>query len=105
MQTVSALGTFILAMVQNPDVQKKAQAELMAVVGPVRLPEYEDEPSLPYICAVVKECLRWRSVGPLGVPHRVIQDDEYRGYHIPKGSIIIPNIWCAHSRGSSMITV
>ena len=76
-----------------PDVQKKAQEELMAIVGPNRLPEYEDEQSLPYIRAVAKECLRWRSVVPLGVPHRALEEDEYCGFRIPKGSIVISNIW------------
>ena len=76
-----------------PEVQKKAQEELMAVVGPDRLPEYEDQDSLPYLRAVMKECLRWRAVVPLGLPHRAIEDDEYRGYLIPKGSIVIYNIW------------
>ena len=80
-------------MIMFPDVQKKAQAELMAVVGPNRLPEYEDVQSLPYIRAIVKECLRWRSVVPLGIPHRVLEDDEYRGFHIPKGAIVLTNIW------------
>ena len=80
-------------MIMFPDVQKKAQAELMAVVGPNRLPEYEDVQSLPYIRAIAKECLRWRSVVPLGIPHRVLEDDEYRGFHIPKGAIVLTNIW------------
>ena len=80
-------------MTMFPDVQKKAHEELMAVVGPNRLPEYEDEPSLPYLRAVVKECLRWRSVVPLGIPHRALEEDEYRGFRIPKGSIVISNIW------------
>ena len=82
-------------MTMFPDVQKKAHEELMAVVGPNRLPEYEDEPSLPYIRAVAKELLRWRSVVPYGIPHRSLEDDEYRGYLIPKGSIVVSNIWCA----------
>ena len=76
-----------------PDVQRKAQEELMAVVGPDRLPEYTDQDSLPYVCAVIKECIRWRSVAPLGLPHYVMQDDEYRGYFIPKGSSVVYNIW------------
>ena len=80
-------------MVLFPEVQKKAQAELMAVVGPNRLPEHDDEQSLPYIRALAKECLRWRSVAPLGFPHRVLEDDEYRGYRIPKGSMVISNLW------------
>ena len=84
-------------MTMFPDIQKKAQAELMAVVGPNRLPEYDDEPSLPYIRALAKECLRWRSVVPLGLPHRPLEEDEYRGFRIPKGSIVLANIWCVPS--------
>ena len=30
----------------------------------------------------------------IGVPHRVQADDVYRGYDIPEGAMIIPNIWC-----------
>ena len=53
-------------MALYPEVQKKAQAEIDAVVGPVRLPEFEDRPSLPYINAVIKELMRWNLVLPLG---------------------------------------
>ena len=28
-----------------------------------------------------------------GVPHRVTEDDLHDGYYIPKGSLIVPNIW------------
>jgi len=27
------------------------------------------------------------------VPHRVIQDDIHEGFFIPKGSVVIPNVW------------
>lgn len=29
----------------------------------------------------------------LGVPHRVMEDNIHEGYLIPKGSLVIPNIW------------
>ncbi|OAX35253.1 cytochrome P450 [Rhizopogon vinicolor AM-OR11-026] len=76
-----------------PDVQKKAQAEIDAVVGPDRLPSFADRDSLPYVEALTKEVLRWNAVVPTGVPHRVMEDDIHDGYYIPKGSLIIPNIW------------
>lgn len=28
-----------------------------------------------------------------GIPHYLTQDDEYNGYHIPKGSVIHPLEW------------
>ena len=60
------MQTLFLVMALYPEVQKKAQAEIDAVVGPDRLPGFEDRPSLPYINAVVKELMRWNLVAPLG---------------------------------------
>ncbi|THH16045.1 hypothetical protein EW146_g4546 [Bondarzewia mesenterica] len=95
--TMSALETFCLAMILHPEAQKKAQAEIDAVIGHDRLPNFEDENSLPYVNALVKEVLRWRPVVPLvpaglaAAPHRLISDDVYKGYYIPAGSIVIGN--------------
>jgi cytochrome P450 len=55
-------------MALYPEVQKKAQAEIDIVVGPNRLPDFEDRPSLPYINAIIKELMRWHLVLPLGEP-------------------------------------
>jgi cytochrome P450 len=60
--------TLFLAMALYPEVQKKAQAEIDAVVGPDRLPDFHDRPSLPYINAIVKESSRWNLVAPLSMP-------------------------------------
>jgi hypothetical protein len=99
-------------MALYPEVQKKAQAEIDAVVGPNRLPDFNDRPSLPYINAVVKESSRWNLVAPFGepfviiiqvvtiiltssegIPHMATNDDEYNGFYIPKGTIMICNAW------------
>jgi len=93
--TPSTLSSFILAMTLHPAVQERAQAELDAVIGGswARFPTFADRPNLPYINAIVLELLRWNPAVPLGLPHRVTQDDVYRGYRIPKGTIVWPNIW------------
>ncbi|KAF5359385.1 hypothetical protein D9756_003620 [Leucocoprinus leucothites] len=90
--TVSTVHSFFLAMCLYPEVQKKAQTELDMVLGG-RLPEFNDKESLPYITAMVKESLRWQQVAPLGVPHMATEADEYNGYYIPKGTIVIGNAW------------
>lgn len=71
-------------MVLYPNAQKLAQQELDKVCGTDRLPTIEDWASLPYIRKCVKETLRWMPTAILGLPHAVTQDDEYRGYKIPK---------------------
>ncbi|KAJ7855065.1 cytochrome P450 [Mycena leptocephala] len=91
--TVSALGTFILAMLYNPEAQKKAQAEIDSVVQKGHLPDFDDEESLPYVSAVVKEVLRWRAVTPIGIPHFLPVDDDYQGYRLPAGSMVMANVW------------
>ncbi|CUA76537.1 O-methylsterigmatocystin oxidoreductase [Rhizoctonia solani] len=90
--SVSVLRTFIIAMAMHPDVQAKAQAEIDSIIG-LRLPELSDQCSLPYARCVIKEVIRWRIPAPLALPHSCIQDDTYKGYHIPKGAIVIGNIW------------
>ena len=57
---------FMLAMTLYPDVQRRAQAEIDAVVGRDRIPKVSDRESLPYIEAIVKEVVRWRPIDPLG---------------------------------------
>jgi len=89
----ASVQAFFLAMVLFPEVQRRAQAELDKVIGPDRLPLFTDRPFLPYIEAVVRETLRWHLVTPLGVPHYSTEDDEYKGYYIPKGSVVIGNAW------------
>ena len=80
-------------MVVYPETQARAHAELDAVVGRTRPPNFADQPHLPYIRAMVKEVLRWRTNGPLGVPHLSTDDDWYEGMFIPKGTICIANAW------------
>ncbi|KAJ6007266.1 hypothetical protein N7540_011242 [Penicillium herquei] len=91
--TVCSIEAFFLAMTLYPEVQRKAQDEIDRVVGVGRLPKMADRPSLPYIEAVVKETLRWHPVAPMGIPHMSVEDDMYDGLFIPKGSLIMPNIW------------
>ncbi|KAJ7142243.1 cytochrome P450 [Mycena epipterygia] len=91
--TVAALSTFFLAMLTNPEAQRQAQMEIDMVIGQGQLPVFNDEQSLPYVSALVKEVLRWKPVAPIGVPQFLSVEDEYRGYRLPAGSIIIGNIW------------
>ncbi|CAE6409771.1 unnamed protein product [Rhizoctonia solani] len=84
---------FVLAMALYPEVQAKAQQEIDTIIGPNRLPNFSDRTKLPYIERLLLEVLRWQPGIPLGAPHVCTEDDEYRGYRIPKGAIVLGNIW------------
>ena len=91
--TSSQMAWWTLAMLAYPEAQARAHAELDAIVGRARPPTFADRPHLPYICAMVKELLRWRPVAPLIAPHRTLEDDWYDGMFIPKGTNCIANAW------------
>ncbi|KLO07676.1 cytochrome P450 [Schizopora paradoxa] len=57
--------------------------------------------SLPYVRAICTEVLRWETILPFAVPHLLTEEDEYKGYCIPSGTWIFPNIW-AISRNSDI---
>ncbi|CRG92366.1 Vitamin D 25-hydroxylase [Talaromyces islandicus] len=85
--------SFIQAMTKWTEVQKKAQQEIDSLIGEDRTPTWEDYGRLSYVAALVKECVRWRPVAPLGMPHFLDQDVWVDGKFLPKGTILVLNIW------------
>jgi cytochrome P450 len=51
-----------------PETVKKAHEELDRVVGD-SMPQFSDSSQLPYIRAMIKEVLRWRSVSNDHIRH------------------------------------
>ncbi|KZV67292.1 cytochrome P450 [Peniophora sp. CONT] len=91
--TAAIMTWWSLAMLAYPEVQERAQRELDAVVGRSRTPTFADMDHLPYIGAMVKELIRWAPTSPLGLPRRSTEGDVYEGYFIPKGTVVIVNVW------------
>jgi len=91
--TLTAITSCILGLISEPEVFNKARKEIDSVIGTGNLPSFNDQHSLPYITAITKEALRWKDVLPIGVPHFIETEDEYKGYRIPAGSIVISNCW------------
>lgn len=77
-------------------VQRIIQEEIDSVIGRERQPCWEDHKKMPFTVATIWEMYRWRSVAPLGVPREASADTEYKGYFIPKGSVVLSNIAAVH---------
>ena len=90
---MGAMLNFFYLMLVHPNVQANAHEELDKIIGRNRLPDVSDMDSLPYIKGIAKEVIRWFPNAPLAAPHVAIEEDEYKGMRIPKGSLIITNIW------------
>lgn len=86
----------LVYLLHNPEVMRKVQDELDAVVGRSRMPSLEDQPHLPYTEATICEVLRRSSVVPLGTSHATSKDTVLGGYNIPKGATIIPLLYSCH---------
>ncbi|XP_064191256.1 cytochrome P450 2U1 [Anguilla rostrata] len=94
--TTNTVLWMLLYMSVYPDIQEKVQAEIDSVVGTDRVPSLTDKASCPFTEATIMEVQRMTSVVPLAIPHMASETTVFRGYTIPKGTVIIPNLWSVH---------
>ncbi len=86
----------LLLLVNRPGVQAKVHEELDRVIGPDALPTVDDRTRLPYTFACLAESMRYRTIGPLAVPHQATEDTEVGGYLVPAGAQVLGNIYSIH---------
>ncbi|GAM35621.1 hypothetical protein TCE0_017r04089 [Talaromyces pinophilus] len=94
--TASMIMCFLQAMVKWPEFARRAQKQIDAIVGEDRSPTWDDFKDLPYVMAIVKECIRWRPATPLGIPHCLDEDYWVDGKLLPKGTTLTLNVWGLH---------
>ncbi|MEQ2169066.1 hypothetical protein GOODEAATRI_021042 [Goodea atripinnis] len=94
--TTNSVLWVLLYMVLYPDIQDQVQAEIDTVVGRQRPPSLTDRGSLPFTEAAIMEVQRLTAVVPLSIPHMASETTEFRGYTIPKGTVIMPNLYSVH---------
>ncbi|XP_075057406.1 cytochrome P450 2K1-like [Mixophyes fleayi] len=87
--TTTTLRWGLLLMMKYPEIQKKVQNEIERVIGSAQ-PQTEHRKEMPYTDAVIHEIQRFGDIVPGNLPHAASQDVTFRGYFIPKGTIIIP---------------
>ncbi|XP_028316218.1 cytochrome P450 2U1 [Gouania willdenowi] len=94
--TANSVLWILLYMVLHPEIQYKVQAELDEVVGRGRVPSMTDRGTLPFTEATIMEVQRLTVAVPLAIPHMASDTTRFRGYTIPKGTVVLPNLWSVH---------
>ncbi|GMI95589.1 cytochrome P450, family 706, subfamily A, polypeptide 6 [Hibiscus trionum] len=91
--TSTAFVWTMAELMLHPKVMKKAQDELLEVVGAGNIVEEYHSHKLLYLQAVVKETLRLHPPAPVLLPRCPIQTCTVGGYTIPKGAKVFLNAW------------
>ena len=88
--TATTIRWALLYFTFYPDVQERLWQEINDIIGTSRLPTLEDKVKMPYAQALITETLRMANTVPLGLPHATSCDFHFRGYVIPKGTMVTP---------------
>ncbi|KAI7727606.1 hypothetical protein M8C21_012986, partial [Ambrosia artemisiifolia] len=91
--TATTIEWAMSSIMQNRNVMKMVQEELIDIVGLNNMVEEYHLPNLPYLDATVKETLRLYPIVPFLVPRSSREECTVGGYTIPKGCTIFLNVW------------
>ncbi|KAI4878171.1 hypothetical protein NFI96_011609 [Prochilodus magdalenae] len=88
--TSTTIRYALMLLIKYTHVQDQMQNEIDMVIGSERNPLMQDRKALPFTDAVIHEVQRFLDLVPLNLPHCATHDISFRGYAIPKGTVIIP---------------
>ncbi|KAJ8658608.1 hypothetical protein O0I10_005648 [Lichtheimia ornata] len=95
--TAITLAWTMVILCNHPEDQKRLQAEIDAFTSVhKRIPTFDEHEHLPLMMSTLKECLRIRTLVPLGLSRRAVSDVVCRGYLIPKDTVICANVFAIH---------
>ncbi|XP_046569365.1 cytochrome P450 2J6-like [Haliotis rubra] len=90
--TSTTIRWALVYFLNYPDVQEKCFQEILENVGQSRRPSMKDKTNLPYVEATIMETLRYADIAPIGIPHTVPHDVQFRGFTFPQGVTVILNL-------------
>ncbi|XP_069602811.1 cytochrome P450 2C23-like isoform X2 [Ranitomeya imitator] len=80
----------LLILIKYPEIQDKVHEEIDQVIGQERAPKADDRNHMPYTNALLHEMQRISDTFPGGIMRSTTRDVTFHGYHIPKGTNVMP---------------
>ncbi|XP_077521137.1 cytochrome P450 2U1-like [Amblyomma americanum] len=95
--TITLLFHLLNFAAHRDTIQARVQKEIDEVIGSQRLPTWQDRKDMPFTLACVWEMDRWQTAAPVGLPRVAGDDIVVDGLFIPKGTVVLFNIWAVHN--------
>ncbi|CCF36641.1 cytochrome P450 [Colletotrichum higginsianum] len=97
-ETFTAVSTWGIGfLATHPEIQRKAFNAIREAYDESNpLCDAHDDQTIPYVRALVRECLRYFTVLRLSLPRATNKDFVYEGKLIPKGTVVFLNSWACN---------
>ena len=66
-QIFAAVASCIIALLNHPDILKRALEQIDSIIPFGDLPTFDEEDKLPLVTAICMEAIRWRVIVPAGM--------------------------------------
>ncbi|CAK8576954.1 unnamed protein product [Lathyrus sativus] len=83
-------------LLNHPEIMNKVREEINTCMHQDRLMNESGASKLTYLQNVIMETLRLYPVAPLLIPHESSNDCNVCGFDIPKGTMLLVNLWTLH---------
>lgn len=97
--STGAIASAVYYLAQNPDIQTKARAEVLKVLGPLDSPDHQQLKELHYVDACIRETLRCNPPGAFLIPRISSTYSRFGNYNVPPNTFLFVNLYTVlHSR-------
>nr|XP_039273454.1 cytochrome P450 2U1-like [Styela clava] len=94
--TADTLLWGLLYLSRDLKLQAELRKEIINIGGTNFFPSVNHMSKMHLLKATIQEILRIRPINTFGMPRTATERCTINGYDVPKGSVVLPNVWSVH---------